>query len=193
VARTAKVRERKLERLLESTNVIENPDRPWGLAVDLQSPAQSGSDVVIANALSLSYGDRVLFSDLDLAIRSGERVAITGPNGAGKSSLLRIIADQIPPTAGELRLGTGVRPGYLGQEQESLSPDVSALDHIRGASPGYESEARGFLHKFLFTGDNVLRPARELSYGERARLSLALIVRKAQTSYYWTSRSTIST
>jgi ATP-binding cassette subfamily F protein 3 len=75
-------------------------------------------------------------------------------------------------------LGTGVRPGYFSQEQDTVSMIQSPLAQIRAVALGDEGEARGFLHKFLFTSENVLRPAGELSYGERARLALALLVRR---------------
>ena len=178
VARTAKVRERKLERMLESADRIDKPVRRWGLALELDASGETGRDVIVAEDLSLSFGDRVLFEDVSLHIRARERVALTGPNGAGKSSLLRVITGQIAPTNGTVRLGAAVQPGVYSQEQENVALHLSAFEQVRDAAPGEESEARAFLHKFLFTGDNVLRPAAELSYGERARLSLALLVRR---------------
>ena len=178
VARTAKVRKRKLERLLESGDRLEKPERRWGLAVELTSAGESGWDVVVASNLTIAYGHRVLFAGLDLHIRSGERVALTGPNGAGKSSLLRIIGGYQPPTAGAVRIGAAVKPGYFAQEQDTVALDRSPLDQVRDAAPGEEGEARAFLHKFLFSGADALRLAGELSYGERARLALALIVRR---------------
>jgi ATPase subunit of ABC transporter with duplicated ATPase domains len=178
VARTAKVRERKLERLLDSSNRLEKPERRWGLAVGLSAVSESGRDVVVAGNLSLEFERRVLFSGLDLHIRSGERIVLTGPNGAGKSSLLRILGGFSPPTSGSVRLGTAVEPGYFAQEQDTVALDRSALDQVRGAAAGEEGEARTFLHKFLFSGVDAIRPAGELSYGERARLALAMIVRR---------------
>jgi ATP-binding cassette subfamily F protein 3 len=178
VARTAKVRERKLERLLKSTERINKPVRRWGLALELDASGETGRDVIVAEDLSLSFGDRVLFQDLSLHVRARERVALTGPNGAGKSSLLRVITGQLAPTHGSIRLGAAVRPGVYSQEQENVALHLSAFEQVRDSAPGEESEARAFLHKFLFTGENVLRPAGELSYGERARLSLALLVRR---------------
>ncbi|MCC6790199.1 MAG: ABC-F family ATP-binding cassette domain-containing protein [Thermomicrobiales bacterium] len=178
VARTAKVRERKLERLLDSTERIDKPGRRWGLALDLESTGETGRDVIVAENLGFRYGDRVIFVALDLHIRAGERVALTGPNGAGKSTLLRVITGQLAPASGRARLGAAVKAGVFSQEQENVRLDANALDQVRDAAPTEESEARSFLHKFLFTGENVLRPAAELSYGERARLSLALLVRR---------------
>jgi ATP-binding cassette subfamily F protein 3 len=109
-------------------------------------------------------------------VRAGRRIAISGPNGAGKTTLLRAITGELAPLSGSIRLGTNVRLGYMAQEQEILDPARSALEIIQSAAPLDDTEVRSFLHYFLFTGDDPLRPSRELSYGERARLSLALLV-----------------
>ncbi len=178
VAKTSKVRERKLEKLIESADHMDKPERRWGLALDLNSVAESGRDVIVAQDLTFAFGDRTLLDSVDLHIRSGERVALTGINGAGKSTLIRLITGELQPTAGSIRLGSSVIPGVYAQEQENVDPSRSPLDQVREAGAGEESEARAFLHKFLFTEDHVRRPAGELSYGERARLSLALLVRR---------------
>jgi ATP-binding cassette subfamily F protein 3 len=178
VARTAKVRERKLERLLESEGRMDKPGRRWGLALQLESTGETGRDVIVAEGLTLRLGDRTLFERLDLHVRAGERIALTGPNGAGKSSLLKVITGQLQPTSGSVRLGAAVKAGVFSQEQENISLTASPFQQVRDAAPAEESEARAFLHKFLFTGENVMRPAGELSYGERARLSLAMLVRR---------------
>lgn len=178
VAKTSKVRERKLEKLIDSADHMEKPERRWGLSLDLNSIAESGRDVVIAHDLTFAFGNRILLDSVDLHIRSGERVALTGSNGAGKSTLIRLITGDLLPTSGSIRLGASVTPGVYAQEQENVDPARSALDQVREAASGEESEARAFLHKFLFTEDHVRRPAGELSYGERARLSLALLVRR---------------
>ena len=83
---------------------------------------------------------------------------------------------QLPPLTGNVRLGSSVKLGYMAQEQELLDPASTALETIRQAAPLNQTEARSFLHYFLFSGDDPLRPIAQLSYGERARLSLALLV-----------------
>jgi ATP-binding cassette subfamily F protein 3 len=113
---------------------------------------------------------------LNLSVRAGARIALTGPNGSGKTTLLRTIAGTLEPLAGHLRLGASVRLGYMAQEQELLEPERSALEALRQVAPLGETEARSFLHFFLFEGDDPLRPSASLSYGERARLALALLV-----------------
>ena len=178
VAKTSKVRERKLEKLIDSAGHIEKPERRWELSLDLNSIAESGRDVVVARDLTFAFGSRTLLDSVDLHIRSGERVALTGSNGAGKSTLIRLITGELTPTSGSIRLGASVVVGVYAQEQENVDPARSAFDQVREAASGEESEARAFLHKFLFTENHVRRPAGELSYGERARLSLALLVRQ---------------
>lgn len=178
VARTAKVRERKLERLLDSEDKLDKPERRWGLALELESAGESGRDVLVVHDLVVRFGDRVVLNGVDLHVTAGERIALTGTNGSGKTTLLRAITGRIPITSGEVRLGANVLPGWFSQEHEGLRLDTSALSQVRAVAPGEESEARAFLHKFLFTGESVRRPAQELSYGERARLALALLVRK---------------
>jgi ATP-binding cassette subfamily F protein 3 len=106
----------------------------------------------------------------------GERVALVGPNGAGKSTLLKLVAGQLAPQAGGVRVGSSIRLGVLAQEHERLDPFLSVLDHVLRARPMAQTEARTFLHLFLFGGDSVFRPAGMCSQGERSRLQLALLV-----------------
>ena len=115
---------------------------------------------------------------VDLEVEAGDFIAIVGPSGSGKTTLLRTIAGQIKPLSGTVHLGRTVRLGYMAQEQELLSDQLNALETIQAHAPGSETELRSFLHYFLFTGDEVLVPVRELSFGERSRLELALLVAK---------------
>ncbi len=119
--------------------------------------------------------------NLNLYIRAGQRIALTGENGTGKTTLLRTIAGKLEPLAGTVRLGASVKLGYMAQEQELLDPSLSALQAVQRAAPFNETQARHFLHFFLFSGDDPLRPSGELSFGERARLQLALLVAQGCT------------
>jgi ATP-binding cassette subfamily F protein 3 len=106
----------------------------------------------------------------------GERTALIGPNGCGKTTLLRCITGQLKPWAGTIQLGRAVHIGYMSQEQEGLDGSSTPLVQIRNAAPLDETEARSFLHYFLFAGDDVFIPVEQLSFGERSRLALALLV-----------------
>jgi len=126
--------------------------------------------------LSIGYDASPLLAGIDLQVRYGGRIAIIGPNGSGKTTLLRTIAGRLLPLSGTVRLGASVVPGYMAQEQEDLDPHANALTSILGISPVSETEARTFLHQFLFSGDDVFLPVEVLSYGQRVRLSLACLV-----------------
>ncbi len=109
-------------------------------------------------------------------MRAGERVAVLGPNGHGKSTLLKTIIGQVPALGGRVRIGASVKIGYLAQEQENLDPRSNALDVIQAEARLNHTEARSFLHFFLFAGDDVFTPVADLSFGERARLMLAVLI-----------------
>ena len=179
VAGRAKHIEARIEKLLTEER-IEKPKQNWQLKLDFGAPAHQSKDVLIAEKLSVGYGEPLL-RDLDLSIRAGQRIALTGPNGTGKTTLVRTIAGKLSPLAGSLKLGATVRLGYMAQEQELLNPDLNALQTIQSIAPFNETEARNFLHYFMFKGDDALRPIRELSFGERARLQLGLLVAQGCT------------
>jgi ATP-binding cassette subfamily F protein 3 len=123
----------------------------------------------------MGFGERVLFDDVNLHLSYGDRAVLVGPNGTGKTTLLRCITGQLQPWSGEIHLGRGVRLGYMAQEQETLDLASTPLELIRQAAPLDETEARSFLHYFLFAGDEVFVPVGRLSFGERSRLALALL------------------
>jgi ATP-binding cassette subfamily F protein 3 len=118
---------------------------------------------------------------LNLHIRAGQRIAFTGPNGSGKTTLIRTIAGKLRPLAGSLKVGMTVKLGYMAQEQELLNPNLNAVQFVQSIASFNETEARNFLHYFLFKGDDALRPTSDLSFGERARLQLALLVAQGCT------------
>ena len=179
VAGRAKHIEARIEKLLTEDR-IEKPKQNWQMKLDFGAPAHQSKDVLITEKLSVGY-DTPLLTDLNLFIRAGQRVALTGPNGAGKTTLLRTIAGKLEPLSGILKLGVTVKLGYMTQEQELLDPDLNALRTIQRVAPFNETEARNFLHYFLFKGDDALRPTSDLSYGERARLQLGLLVAQGCT------------
>ncbi|RPI94006.1 MAG: ABC transporter ATP-binding protein, partial [Chloroflexi bacterium] len=179
VAGRAKHIEARIDKIL-SEERIERPKSSWQMKLDFGAPAHQSKDVLVTESLSVGY-DKPLLTDLNLYIRAGQRIALTGPNGTGKTTLIRTIAAKLNPLAGSLKLGATVKLGYMAQEQELLDPEWNALQTIQSVAVFNETEARNFLHYFLFKGDDALRPTRELSFGERARLQLGLLVAQGCT------------
>ncbi len=171
----AKHLERRLDQLLNEDHV-EKPRASWQMKIAFGETSPTGRDVVVLEDLSAGYGEQALLAGLNETVRYGERVALIGPNGCGKTTLLRTIAGSIPPVKGQARLGSGVRAGFMAQEQEELDPGADAFTSLRRQAAFSETDARAFLSYFLFTGDEVFTPVAKLSYGERARLSLACMV-----------------
>jgi ATPase subunit of ABC transporter with duplicated ATPase domains len=181
VAQRAKAQERRLERYMESEDRLERPDDPKRLYLeDLAEHALTDERLAVAaRGLRVAYGERVVLDGLDLAVHGGDRLALVGPNGGGKSTLIRALAGMLPPgAAGTVLHGEGVRVGYLPQEHggDAAAAARTVLETYRASVVGYEDEARAFLDKFLFTGEQVYRRLDQLSYGERAKLSLAILV-----------------
>ncbi len=176
IARKAVVQQRRLERLLESEERIERPGRTWQMKLEFLDTPSSGRDVLTLGGVSAGYGEEVLLHDVDLTLRAGERIALVGANGSGKTTLARLIAGELQPLTGRVRLGAGVKLGYYAQEQEDLDPESTPYDTIRSVAAMDETEARTFLHYFLFGGDDAFVAVGSLSFGERARLALARLV-----------------
>ena len=176
VARSAVVRERRLQRQLASGDKVEKPALTWAMKMDLIDTPVSGKTVVVLEKLGHRFGGQMLFEDVNLRLERGERVAVVGANGSGKTTLLKLIAGELTPSEGGARLGANVRVGYYAQEQEGLNQEATPFEEIRDVSALSETDARSFLHFYLFTGDDAFIPVRELSHGERARLALATLV-----------------
>ncbi len=176
VAKKAKSREHKLERYLEDEERVERPLRSRSLKLDFADTAHLGQSVLTLRELSVGYEwERPLLQRLNLTVTPGARIIITGPNGSGKTTLLRTLAGQLPPLAGVVDQGPSVQQGYMTQEQTGLDPVLTPLETLDPFF-GSETEARTFLSYFLFTGEEPLKPNRDLSFGQRARLDLALII-----------------
>ncbi len=177
----AKHIEARIQRIL-SEEKLEKPRQSWQMKLDFGEPDHYSKNVLVTEGLAVGYPPGPpLLSGLDLNIRHGDRIALVGDNGTGKTTLIRTITGRLEPLAGNLRLGPSVRIGFMAQEQELLDPALSALGSIQKVAPFNETEARHFLHFFLFSGDEPLRPAADLSFGERARLQLALLVAQGST------------
>jgi ATPase subunit of ABC transporter with duplicated ATPase domains len=166
---------RRATRLLEGVEAERRTDRVAKLR--FPDPAPCGRTPLHATGLSKSYGSTEVFTDVDLAIDRGSRVVVLGLNGAGKTTLLRLLAGIEDGDTGEVVRGHGLRLGYYAQEHETLDLDRTVLQNMRTAAPDLaDSAVRGVLGSFLFSGDDVDKPAGVLSGGEKTRLALATLV-----------------
>ena len=171
----AKQMARRAETLLAGLDEVRQTDKVAKLR--FPEPAACGKTPLMAHDLSRSYGSLEIFTAVDLAIDRGSRVVILGFNGAGKTTLLRILAGVDMPDTGVIEPGHGLRIGYYAQEHETLDVKASVLENmVRSAMHMTETECRRVLGSFLFSGDDVLKPAGVLSGGEKTRLALAMIV-----------------
>jgi len=166
---------RRAERLLAGIEGERVQDRVAKLR--FPEPAPCGKTPLRARGLSRSYGSLEVFTDVDLAIDRGSRVVVLGLNGAGKTTLLRMLAGVDAPDTGVVEAGHGLKLGYYAQEHENLDIDRTVLQNMKTAAPELgETDVRKTLGSFLFSGDDVDKPARVLSGGEKTRLSLAMLV-----------------
>ena len=174
-AKAAQVMFKRAEKLMSTTEGERVKDKVAKLRFPTPSPC--GKTPLTAQELSKSYGSTEVFTDVDLAIDKGSRVVILGLNGAGKTTLLRMLAGELEPDTGQVDAGHGLQLGYYAQEHESLDYEATVLANMLKARADIsEGEARNVLGTFLFSGDDVFKPVKVLSGGERTRLALAQLV-----------------
>ena len=166
------------EKMLDKIDRLEKPiDIDDSMDIRLEPDVESGKDVLTVTGLSKSFDSQTLFTDVNFEIKRGERVAIIGNNGTGKTTLLKIINQLLPADAGEIRLGSKVHIGYYDQEHQVLHMDKTLFDEIQDTYPSMNNtQIRNTLASFLFTGDDVFKLIRDLSGGERGRVSLAKLM-----------------
>jgi ATP-binding cassette, subfamily F, member 3 len=162
------------EKALDKMEKLDEPDKEKEASkIKFETSVKSGHDVLHIENLSKSYGDNKLFSNLNLDIKRGEKVALIGENGRGKTTLFKIILDNLDPDKGKVILGTNVNVGYYDQEQSDLNLDKTILDEVWDEFPNLTtSKLRGALASFLFTGDDVFKIINTLSGGEKCRINL---------------------
>jgi ATP-binding cassette subfamily F protein 3 len=176
VARKAKSRETKLERYIESDERVERPWENRSMRLEFRHTPHLGKHVIRLEELSVGYlPDKPLLQNLNLDIPAHRRIVLSGPNGSGKTTLLRTIVEEVPPLSGKVHLGPTAKIGFMSQDQSGLDGKLTALEIILPEFPN-ETQARAFLALYLLTGDETLKPVSLLSYGQRARLVLALLV-----------------
>jgi ATP-binding cassette subfamily F protein 3 len=169
-SREAKGREKRLERL----DRIERPRQQKTMKFELASKVRGGDHVLVTRGWKVGY-DRPLIVCPDLLLLRGERAALLGPNGCGKTTLLKTITGQVPARAGRARVGINVQVAYFAQGHEDLHEEHTVLEEILELKNLPLEKARGFLGRFLFSGDDVFKPIAQLSGGERGRVALAIL------------------
>lgn len=169
--RQAQGRRKRLERFL-AEEAIELPQQHDEMRLRLEAGKRSGNKVIETQGLTIGY-DEPLFEAPPILLLRGECAAIIGPNGAGKSTFLKGVLGEVPPLAGDVRIGASVEVGYFAQAHEGLDPAKTVLDEILEVKDLLIGEARSYLANFLFSGDDVFKPVAALSGGERGRVALA--------------------
>lgn len=170
----AESREKMLDKMERVDKPLEESD---GMRIMLEPDTLSGNDVLFIENLTKSYDGEYLFQNVSMDIKRGERVALIGDNGTGKTTILKIINQLVPADRCDLRLGAKVHIGYYDQEHQVLHDDKTIFDEISDAYPNLNNtRIRNVLAAFLFTGDDVFKLIKELSGGERGRVSLAKLM-----------------
>ena len=172
--RRAESREKMLNKIVPLEKPVElNTD----IHLHLEPSCVSGNDVLKVEGLCKSFPPQILFRNVDFEIKRGEHVAIIGDNGTGKTTLLKILNQVLPADSGTFTLGTNVKIGYYDQEHHVLNMDKTIFDEISDDYPALTgTRIRNILAAFLFTGDDVFKLIRDLSGGERGRVSLAKLM-----------------
>jgi ATPase subunit of ABC transporter with duplicated ATPase domains len=160
---------------LEKIETIELPRRRKLVNFDFRTPPRSGDDVAMLTSIVKRYGDRAIYDGFDLTIRRGERWCVMGRNGAGKTTLLKMVSGALSPDSGTVRLGASLRMGYFAQQSlDLLDPDRTLFEQMQHDFPlETQGTLRALLGAFQFSGDDVDKPVRALSGGEKSRLVIA--------------------
>ena len=166
------------EKMLDKIEIIDKPQELNDkMNIKLEPNVVRGNDVLTISGLSKSFDDVTLFDNIDIEIKRGERVALIGNNGTGKTTILKLINGIIEPDSGSIYLGAKVNIGYYDQEHHVLDPDKTIFDEIRDAYPDLNNtQIRNTLAAFLFTNEDVFKYIRDLSGGEKGRVSLAKLM-----------------
>jgi ATP-binding cassette, sub-family F, member 3 len=166
------------EKMLDKIEIVDKPQELNNkMNIKLEPNVVSGNDVLTISGLSKSFDDVTLFDNIDIEIKRGERVALIGNNGTGKTTILKLINGIIEPDSGSIYLGAKVNIGYYDQEHHVLDPDKTIFDEIRDAYPDLNNtQIRNTLAAFLFTNEDVFKYIRDLSGGEKGRVSLAKLM-----------------
>ncbi len=171
-------RARSKEKALDKIDVLDKPEAYRKRArIEFNPSIVSGNDVLQVRDVSMGYGNRILFKDLNLDIYREEKVALIGANGIGKSTLFKIIMNEIIPLSGSVTLGTNVNVSYFHQEQKTLNLDNTIIDEIWDSNKHLtQTQIRSMLGAFLFEDEEVFKKISTLSGGERARVAILKLI-----------------
>jgi ATP-binding cassette, subfamily F, member 3 len=163
---------------LEKMASVETYQKRGVMRFSFPPTARTVNDVLRVEGLKKAYGDHVVFPGVDLTVRRGEKIGIIGVNGAGKTTLLRMLAGELPNDGGAIRIGSGVEVGYYAQHHaETLDLGATVYEVVLRAAPETPpSRVRAILGAFMFSGDDVDKPVKVLSGGEKARVALARLL-----------------
>ncbi len=166
------------EKMLDKIERIDKPmEENADMKIKLEPNITSGNDVLTVEGLSKAYGKNRLFENIGFEIKRGERIALIGDNGTGKTTILKILNGMVQEDAGEIRLGSNVFIGYYDQEHQVLHADKTLFEEISDAYPNLNNtQVRNTLAAFLFTDEDVFKRIKDLSGGERGRVSLAKLM-----------------
>jgi ATPase subunit of ABC transporter with duplicated ATPase domains len=173
MAKVARAMETRVER--KKSELVEVRRTGRKVALRFPQPARSGRTPLTATGLAKSFGDNLVFVDVDVDLDRGERLLLIGLNGAGKTTLLRILAGVELPDLGEVTIGHNATLGYYAQEHEQITPGMTVFDHVRSVSDQPDMVLRNVLGHFLLA-DKVEQDAGSLSGGEKTKLALAMVV-----------------
>lgn len=166
------------EKMLDKMERLEKPQEIHDeMRLTLTPDVESGNDVLLVEGLSKSFDGKTIFSNVNIDIKRGERVALIGNNGTGKTTILKIINQLLPKDSGKIALGAQVHIGYYDQEHQVLHAEKTIFDELQDAYPQMNNtRVRNVLAAFLFTGEDVFKKIADLSGGERGRVSLAKLM-----------------
>jgi len=166
------------EKVITKMDVIDKPQElKANMNLALSPRRESGNDVLRINDLSMSYDNTFLFSDLNLDVYKGDKIALIGNNGTGKTTLFKILLGQVQAKSGRFKLGTSVELAYYDQEHDALNDELTLIEEIAEVFPDMKiTQIRNLLASFLFTGDEAFKEVKTLSGGEKGRLSLAKLM-----------------
>ncbi len=166
---------RQTERLLERLDPVDEPRKEWQLQMSVAGAPPSGEVVAVLRGAVVERGGFRL-GPVDLQLTRGDRIGVSGPNGAGKSTLIGLLLGRLPPVEGEATLGSGVAVGEVDQARDLFTHDETLFRSFADQVPTWsDAEVRTLLAKFGLGSQHVLRPAAQLSPGERTRAALALL------------------